>query len=707
MATLQKIRNRGGILVSIVIGLALFAFIVGDALSSGSRIFSYKRNQVGEIAGKSISIMEYQNELHSNEDLVKLMNNTSNLNEEQSSMLRENTWQQIVMEAIMNPEYEELGIEVTGDELYDMLLGDNMSPAIRQLFADPNTGDVDMDQARNTIKTLIDSPSDSPQKAYWLNMEEEIATSRKLTKYTTLVSKALFITDTEATEYAQNNATQSDISYIVKNYSSISDSSIQVTNKEINSYYNANPKRFQQTESRKIVYVNFTIEPSSNDFAETEKQIKDIMTEFAETSEPGEFVNLSSDTKFDPTYYKASEIGNDSLARFLMNNPKAVYGPYLEKNSYKLSRLAHERMLPDSVRARHILLTPQRDQGDLKKIADSLAGLLKKGADFEQLVKTYSADQTSAVNGGDLGWFSQKTMIQPFSDTVFFAQKGDIKVVATQYGYHVVQVTDMAKPVQKVQIATFDKEVIPSAETSNSIYNNARMLVTGVETLGDFDKKVNELNLVKRIATVNKNEKTIGSIEDARELVRQTYRTEKSGMLIHTFEGSTIFETGNAYVVAVLTEVNEEGTAPINSVAADIKKILVQKKKAEMLKKELDAARSGSESLLSIAQKAGLEVKDATDITFNSFQMPGAGIEPKVIATVAMTEQGKISSAIEGNQGVFVIMVTNRKQDAVTPDMVKATHQELGQFNAYKAQYQTVQTLVKNAQVKDYRYKFY
>lgn len=707
MATLQTIRNRGGLLVSIVIGLALISFIVGDALSSGASIFNGKKNQVGEIAGESISIMDFQNMVGNNEEIVKMMNGVSALNEEQQTMLRNNTWQQLVMEKLMETEYEELGLNVSGDELYDILLGDNMSPVIRQFAVDPNTGVVDKERARLVIKQFIDAPANTPQKAFWLNMEKESANNRKLMKYNALLAKSLFTTDEQARENATENATKSDISYIVKNYSTIDDSTVSVSNSEIKDYYNKNQKRFQQEEARKIVYVNFDIEASGDDYLETEKAVSDLLKEFEETNDPIDFVNLSSDRKADYSYYKKEEITNDSLAEFLLNNRSAVYGPYLENNAYKISRIASVRMLPDSVRARHILIAPQNNNyQQAKTIADSLADMLRKGADFEQLARENSTDQNSAINGGDLGWFNQQAMIQPFSDSVFFARKNDIKVVLTQYGAHVVQVTDQAKPVEKVQIATVEKEVIPSAKTTNKIYNDARNFALNVATLEDFNKKVEETGLTKRLATVDKNEKTLAGMDNAREMIRRIYMAEEPG-LVSTTDGSIIFENGNKYTIAVLTDIEEEGTAPYNNVAATIKRILIQKKKAEQLKKELAAAQSGSESLLSVAQKVGAEVKEANEISFTSFQIPGAGIEPKVIAAASVIEQGKISAPIEGNQGVYVILVNNRTTEEVTPETITQTKAGLQQANLYRSNYQALQTILKNGNVVDERYKFY
>ncbi|MDE7073881.1 MAG: SurA N-terminal domain-containing protein, partial [Odoribacter sp.] len=360
MAALQTIRNRGGILVSVIIGLALLAFILNDAFSSSSSIFSSDRNQVGEIAGEGISVMEFQERVNKNEEMVKSMNGLASLNEEQQTMLRNNTWQQLVMEKLMNREYEEAGIEVSGDELYDITLGNNMSPSVRQLFADPNTGDVDIARAREIIKTLLEAPDNNPQKAYWLNLEEEISNTRKMAKYNALLAKALYITDPQANENVAGNAAKSDISYVVKNYSTIEDSTISVSNSEIKEYYNKHQKRFEQPESRRIVYVNFDIEPSGEDFADTEKAVAELVEEFAASEEPLEFVNLASDQRADYNYYRKDEIQNENVASHLTAkaNRGSVYGPYLENNAYKISRIAHVRMLPDSVRARHILIRP-------------------------------------------------------------------------------------------------------------------------------------------------------------------------------------------------------------------------------------------------------------------------------------------------------------------------------------------------------------
>ena len=713
MATLQKIRNRGGLLVSIVIGLALVAFIVGDALSSGASLLNRSKNQVGEIGGESISIQEYQQKVANNEETVKSMNNLPSLNEEQQRMIRENTWNQIVSENIMQKEYENLGLAVSGDELYDFTLGENMHPNIKQLFTDPQTGAFDKDDARQRIQYILNAPSDNMQaqasKQYWLSMEDQVEAARKQEKYNSLLMKGMFVPDEMAKEVAENASTTVDISFIMKSYNTVSDSAVKVTNNEIKDYYNSHKYLFEQNEARQIVDVNYDISASAEDIRETEEWVKESMPEFATATDIIEFANLSSEKRFQPKYYKKGEIGNDELDEFIFTEKgTGVYGPYLQDNAYNIARVADRKILPDSVKARHILIPTRTMEADrAEKLADSLAGLIRKGGDFDELARKYSADQQTAVNGGDLGWFTQEMMIPAFSDTAFIAKKNEVKITKTPYGFHVLQVTDRTTPVEKVLLGIIAKDITPSQQTINKIYNDARTFANDINTLADFDAAVTANNQTKRIANLGKNDATIPGIDNAREIIRQAYMTDKPGYILKDKEKSPIFETGDKFTVAVLTNIQEEGIASLASVTPMIRTELIRKKKGEIISKELESAISGSQSLLSVAQKANAQVLDATDISFSSFQIPGAGIEPKLISEVITLQENQISKPIIGNQGVYVVVVNSKTVDTVTPEQIEMAKRSLQQQNMTKIYYQTLPALIKKAGVTDARYKFY
>jgi len=708
MATLQKIRNRG-VLIATVIGTALFAFIAGDALKNGSSWFNSSKSEIAVIADESISIKDFQGKVKHNQDISQMMSGQSALSSEQMDQIREQTWQQLVQEIVMNKEYEALGIDISSEELFDLVQGENLSPIIRQIFKD-ETGNVDKTRIISTLKQLINAPDGTPQKAYWLNIENQIKSARQAEKYNELVQKSLYITDARAKQILTSSSKKVDFSYIVKKYSSVNDKDVEVSNAEIQKYYDEHKYLFEQNEARKIAYVTFPITPSSEDNAEAKKYIDELATEFNTVKDNKEYVNLNSDAKFNASYIKAKEIGNTELSAFASKaKVNSIYGPYEEEGAYKLAKINSVKMLPDSVKARHILIKPiNNDYAAAKNFADSLVKLLKKGTKFATLAEKHSADKGSAVNGGDLGWFGPKQMVQPFSDTCFFAKKNAINVVLTQYGAHIVQVTRQGKKVRKVQIATVTRNIEPSQKTYNQTYAKAVKFAQSVKDANSFDTEIEKSKLTKRIGSnIKKNDKQLAGLEAPRMLIKDIYTTEDVNALVTDKDGKGIYELGNKYVVALLTEISEKGISPVNKVSATIKRELIRRKKADIITKEIAIATKGSNSLLSVGQKQGLAVQEATDISFQSFQVPGAGIEPNLIATAVQSPKGKISAPITGNQGVYVLVVNNETKEAVTKEAITQLKQQMNGMLKYRTQYQSMSALRENANIEDMRYKFY
>jgi peptidyl-prolyl cis-trans isomerase D len=708
MATLQKIRNRAGVLVAVVIGAALLAFIAGDLLKSGGSLLTSSRNEVAEIAGESVSIRDFQNRVNHTVEINKMMTGQSALSSEQLDRLREQVWQQLVQEIVMTQEYDELGISISPEELFDMVQGKNIDPMIRQMFQDEN-GQVDSKKIVATLKNLIEAPAGTPQKAYWLNIEEALKTQRALTKYNTLIQKGLYIPSAYAQNISEANSKKVDFSYVVKKYSDIADSTIQVSGSEVKSYYEDHKELFKQTESRKIEYITFDVDPSADDYQYTEKWINDLKADFIAAENNAQFVELNSDTKFNGFFQKDGEILNKELNDFMFKAKKGdLYGPYFENETYKIAKLNDVKMLPDSVKARHILIRPIN--GDIKKAeakADSIKNLLSKGAKFAAMAKQFSDDQGSAVNGGDLGWFGAKRMVKPFSDAAFNSKKNEIKVVLTQFGAHVIQVTKKSKAVKKVQVAIVDRKVEPSQKTFQKIYAEARKFAGNNQTREAFDKAIETENLTKRVANLRKNSQNVAGLENSRELIRAAYQTDDKENILVNSEEAGVFEFGTKFVVAVLADIKEEGYADVQDVKNIIAREIRKDKKADIISKELTGNMKGSQSLLSVAQKENLEVKDASNISFQSFQIPGAGIEPNVIASSALLEKGKISEPIKGNQGVYVILVNNVTKNELKKEDVANFKNRLEQGYQYRTNYQAFQALKENANVVDKRYKFY
>jgi peptidyl-prolyl cis-trans isomerase D len=710
MATLQKIRNQGGILVSIFVGVALLAFIVGDALSSSSQILNRSRNKVGVIAGETLGIQEYQALVNNDENVFKMMQNLPSLGDEQRQQVQDNTWQMEVFRVVMGQELEKIGLGVSEEEIYSRLVGDKLDPSIAQFISAMGVDPSDKAQLNGIIQQILQAPADNPYRATWQFLEKQAIASYQAAKYQALLAKALYIPGPQAAELLDLSTTTADISYLVKSYNTVSDSAVTVTPAEIKEYYNEHQHLFKQQESRQLTYVTFDVTASPEDVRETELAVEQLKPEFEAATDVIEFANSATEKKVEPRFYKKGEL-DEELDAFLFGADAAgkVHGPYLADNAYNLACVADRRMVPDSVRARQIVLPfDQASFETARQLADSLAGEIRGGASFDLLARRFSADPNSAVNGGDIGWFTQEMLPAAVRDTLFLARKNDVKIFPSQGGILLLQVSDRSRPVEKVLVGIVAKEINPSQQTVNKIYNEARLFVDNMETAAEFEKAVTDGGRAKRYATVGKNDNTIAGIDKARDVIREAYMTGSAGKVLVNNRKSPIFECGDKYVVAVLAAVKEEGVAPLQEVSATITRELTRRKKGEILVRELQAASAGSESLLSIARKAGVEVLDATDVTFTSFQVPGAGIEPLVIAEASRLEENRVSAPLAGNQGVFVLVVTSREvAPAPTPEDVARHAAGLSEMRAYQVQYQAIPSIIQAAKVEDLRYKFY
>ncbi|MDR0765931.1 MAG: SurA N-terminal domain-containing protein [Odoribacteraceae bacterium] len=710
MATLQKIRNQGGLLVGIIM-VALLAFIVGDALSSSPQIINRGRNKVGVIAGESLDIQEYQALVSNNENVSRVMLKLPSLDDAQRQQVQDETWQMEVLRIVMEQELEKIGLGVSNDEIYDRLVGDMLDPTIAQFMSSLGVNPADKAQLNATIQEILQTPRDNPYKITWQFLEKQAIAAYQVAKYQSLFSKALYIPGEQVNDLAVSAGTTVDVSYLVKGYHTVSDSAVTVTPHEIKEYYNTHQHLFKQQESRQITYVSFDVSASATDIEETRKSLEELIPEFKTAGNVIEFANSATDKKIEQRFYKKGEM-NKELDAFLFDgtNNTGVYGPYEENNAYNLLRVAARERVPDSVRIRRIFLTVDQTNFESRtKLADSLMQELRGGANFELLARKFSADPNSAVNGGDIGWFTQEMLPPLWRDTLLLARKNDAKLFPTQGGLIILQISGQSKPVEKVIVGIVTKEIGPSEQTTNKIYNEARVFVDNVETIADFEKAVADKGQTKRYATLNKNDKTIAGVEQAREIVREAYMSRSTGKVLTNNRKSPIFECGNKYIVAVLTSIKKEGVSPLQEVTPLIQQELVRKKKGEIIAQELQAAAAGSESLLSIARKTNTEIIDATDISFASLQLPGAGIEPKVIAGITRLDVNQISPPITGNQGVFMAIVTNKTSDAeaVSPEEIEQRKLALEKTRDELILYQMVYSIIRSKKIEDFRYRFY
>jgi peptidyl-prolyl cis-trans isomerase D len=707
MATLQTIRTRAGLLIAIVIGISLAAFILGDLLQSGSSIMNKNQMKIGEINGESIQYPEFQRQVEELGEIYKQNTQQSQLDENSWVQVREQTWQTTVQNIVMSDVYKDLGIEVSSDELYDMLQGANLHPIIQQLFRDPNTGQVNRGAVVNFLKQL-DTNVAPEQKAYWLYLENQIVSERTQSKYTNMVGKGLFVTTTEAQQSLTDASKQINFDYIALNLNTVADSAVKVNESDLRAYYNGHKKDFKQEKSRDIDYITFNVKPSAADFNDAEKWINEIKDDFASATDNAQFVNSNSDVSFDGTWYKKESLPENVATWIFDQNPAPndVLGPFFTNDSYSLAKLDSMAMLPDSVQARHILLKPnsQEELVSMQLLADSLKTAIEKGSNFATLAMQYSTDQGSAMNGGDLGWFGRGQMVKPFEDAAFKNAKNEVSIVPSQFGIHIVQTTDRGKLTQQVRVATLVRMVQPSTRTYQDTYALASKFASANTDAKKFEEAIVAEKLNKRVASVRENDREIAGLENARVLIRAAYEADK-GDILATTQGSPIFELGDNFVIAVLTKATEEGESTFEEAKTSVELAVTKEKKTEYLVKKVSGALEGKTDIQAVASQLNTSVQNAANVNFNSFSIPGIGMEPAVVGTVAALETDKISKPVAGNNGVYVVKVTSVSQGS--EQSLEAEQARLAQSMGYRATSQAYEAQRKKADIEDLRAKFY
>jgi peptidyl-prolyl cis-trans isomerase D len=705
MSALQFLREKAGVLVAGLIGLSLFIFVISDFFGRGraTRLQMRKQYEIGQIAGERISYQDYEQRVQNLQEIYKL-SGTTNIDEATSESIREQMWEQLIREKILDVQYEKLGIGVSTEELDELVLGNNPHQIVRQLFTDRQTGQFNKSFLVNFLKS---TETDETSKKYWLFFENEIVSDRANTKYNNLITKGLYTTSKQA-EFENATSTRTvDFSYIMKSFSSVPDSSVTVSEAEIKSYYSSHKSNFKKSAQRDLEYVAFDIIPSADDYKGALDYINKVKTEYASSDNPVQFINTSSDTRYIGFYQPMANVP-DSLKNFVKKeNLKDVYGPYLENGSYKIAKLISVADRPDSVHARHILIQPKgnltKEQAKVK--ADSLAGLIKKGLPFSVLAQANSDDQGSAQTGGDLGWFKEGQMVVPFNNACFSAKKNEVNVIETSFGYHIIEVLDQSKKTRKYDIGIVDRKVLASSLTNQKIYAEASKFAGNNETYEKFAKSVADQKLDKRVATgITPQQKALPGLDKPRILIMALFQATQ-GKIILDQNQQAVFEIGDKYVVAFCNKVTEEGPAPLADVTNDVRYTLIKDKKAEILAADLKTAAEKEKTLEGVSSASGLSVQEASQINFRSYSVAGAGIEPALIAAATVAEQGKIAGPVKGNNGVFLLTVNNsvtaNNEDVkLLKERLSATFQMRGTYEAYDA-------LRKSSNIVDKRYKFY
>lgn len=698
MAIIGKIREKS-VLVIVLVGLSLVLFILGDFLTNqrGGPLDT----SIGEAYGEPIDGIEYDRrvrEMTEGENARREAMGQPTLSETEVDQMRENVWNQLVGEIISKRELAHFPFSVPKEELNDMIYGVNIHPAI---LSEPGFKDAMGQFSKDSLVrylNALEAPNDQARaaKEQWIKFEQNIKEERMNIKYSTLISKAVYVTNAEAKRHFEDNNRIYKIRYVVKKYFDIPDSMVTVTDEDIRAYYEKNKfrKQYEQPGSRVFEYVQFPLIPTKEDRIKMEAEMNEIKDGFAKASNDSSYVMLYSDNKYFNSNYSVSGEFSPTTDSLIQNaDSGAIVGPYEEFGYLRLTKIRGVKYEPEA-RVRHILLGKEKGEiADLKKRADSIRTVIRRNNNFEEMVTKFTDDPGSMSNGGVYDWFPKGRMVEPFENAAFNGKVGDLQIVETDYGIHIVEVLGQ-RQAKRVKYATIDKKIVPSSETEEAVRMLANEFLEKINDGSKFEEYAKKEKLVTFENEVMNIQHTLNGDDRSRELIRFVQTGAKNDV-------SDAITYGDNIVIAHIVSVKEKGVPEFE----DIKDIMMiptrQDKKAELLKKQM----SGAKSIEDVASKANTIVQDV-EVNFGSTTIKGGGgNEPVVIGTIfSLTPQNKgaMTVPIQGKTGVYVVQLVDVIEPAQTSDYATSKN-NLITVRRNRAGGDAFKALKENAKIVDKR----
>ncbi|TYA53134.1 peptidylprolyl isomerase [Formosa maritima] len=661
MAVLNKIRQRGLFLI-IVIALALFSFVIGDLFRNTDALVGKSQNIVATINGKDITREDFlqkvevaQRQLGANGTNTQAMNRV---------------WDQEVRQAVLETQFEELGLSVEKDQMRDLLRTNlTNSPEFQN-----EAGLFD----ENKLNEYIANLKETSEVAYkqWIDYENNIAVNSLQQDYFNMVKAGMSGTLAEGKlEHTLENETV-DITYVQIPFTSIEDSTVEVSKSEITSYINKHKKQYEVDATRDLQFVEFkevaTVEDENNIKQDLTKllndqvvynevtKVNDTVKGFSHVKNNKVYINSNSDIKFEDRFVFKSNLPA-AIADTISNmNVGDVYGPYKDGNHFKLSKIIAAVQMPDSVKARHILIPyvgassaqPEvvQTEEEAKQLADSLLTILKTDkARFPEFVTTYSSDQGSIEKGGSYDYFTYPTMVEEFRDFVFENNVGDIDVVQTMFGFHIIEIEGQKNPQRAIKVGTIARVIEPSEATINQVFRDASNFEIAIDK-ADFQEVAAEKDYtVRPVNGVKILDENIPGLNSQRAIVRWAFE-----------EGSDVgdtkrFNINGGYVIVQITAKNAEGLMNTEQASVTALPAIRKEKKAKLIKDRITAT-----TIEEVATAEGQTVKTALAINMKNPTISGAGKEGVVVGTAFGLKEGETSKLIEGEKGVYMIQVTKK-----------------------------------------------
>ena len=708
MATLQKIRNRAGLLIA-VIGVALLAFILGDLLTSGNTFFRKYQDKAFVVDGDIVSTQQYFDRVSEWEEFQKMVSGETSLDENAISQIRDIVYQQMVKERLLDSQAKKLGLTVSKEEINDLVHGEAISPLLQQLplFVNPETGMFDKAGLMNFLATINSDestlqPEQIPMvrqyRSIWLFIENLIKYQRLEEKYGALLSAAVMPNDVESMATFAQSQQAADIMYAVQNYYTIPDSLAKVTDAEIKSFYNENQHLFKtDVPMAKITYFAKDIVPSDEDFDDVERLTSEVHEKLLTSQNIASVVSDYSDQPYRDVYLSRKMLSPEELSFVQSAEVSDVYGPFRDGDSFKLFKYMGKTVAPDSALIRMIAI-PQSLSNDslITSFIDSLHTEIKQGKNFADVANELNPQS----NGGEIGWVREIDLAQAGPDVaqkVFSTPAGTVVKLQMPGQQALIYVEEKTTPVEKYKLAVVNMPVIVGDKTQNNIDNELNQFVSDPEVKTKFTEMAREKGYsVVPSFTVSASDHTLSQIPGSRQVLNWAFN-EKEGAIKK-------FDLSKSRVIARVDKLIPSGVAPISEVTDFIKSKLSRDKKAEKIIEQLESKNFSS--LNDYAAEMNSEVDSVRFVDFNTANITNLGNEPVLNAYAAYAPLNTVVGPLKGNMGVFVLSVINREQsqDEYIADQQKA---DLHANTMYRLQSQAMEVLKEKMKVVDNRYKFY
>ncbi len=689
MASLQTLRDKGGIIVAVVIALALIAFLLGDLLSSGSRLFG-NSDKVGEIENTTITASEYQDQLNYLTQINAISTGTESLTSQQQDALASQTWETFIRNIAFMPSLEKLGIQTTQGELQELFYGENPSAMVQNIFTNPNTGTFDPAYLAN-FQQNIDSDPTGGMSMFWNYVQNQVADAAAAEKFTQLIEGGSYVTGSMAKTVSKLMENSYNIEFVSQNYLSVPDSVVELRESELKAFYDQHKDMFKSNESRSLRYVLFETLPSQEDRTAANSYVAGMVEDFAVAADPMTFASSNSMETPETRYVYAQDELAGGLADFVIEGDKSkVYGPEIIGDTYTIARIADVKDIADSIELSYIALAP-----DQTATADSLVAALKKGSDFAAAAAAHSLDQSNASTGGLIGMIDPQSLPMEFTKELTSAKQGDIVYIKTPGALNIFKVGKVQGVKERTLLARIVYNVEASEATRNRTYAAANTFASNAAgSIENFNKAVSDSALIARSTMVFANQREIQGLPESFQIVRWAMNNAEDEIV------SKVESIGDMFIVSALVGSTQAGHVPFEQVKADIQALLINKKKGEYL-----AAKFAKESSLeAIATMVGDSIQTSTDLNFNKFILPQTGLEPAVAGAVCALEVGQLSKPIVGQMGVYSVRVTAKNPTPASIEIEKARLEAENQQYGFAAAYQA---FLEMCNIEDLRYKFF